>query len=205
MVLHFVVVKLAPASTFCLTALCWFYFIFFWVFLFFLFSSVWQQLTLWAAVWIQPLMHFSETNTFIDFPCLSFCTSHSLSVFSSSLSVLKVSSHSEPSSQSLSLQQPAQQQPPPPPPPPPHPQYGLPVPESRDKQLCFSDFEDLSASFRSLYKCVFEQSFSQQGGCRRSFRGLVYICSCVPVQHLNWHVFIENTTTCKPLCQASCA
>ncbi|XP_010781036.1 forkhead box protein J3-like [Notothenia coriiceps] len=43
------------------------------------------------------------------------------------------------------------------------PQYGLPVPESRDKPLCFSDFEDLSASFRSLYKCVFEQSFSQQG------------------------------------------
>uniref|UniRef100_A0A671X6W6 Forkhead box J3 n=1 Tax=Sparus aurata TaxID=8175 RepID=A0A671X6W6_SPAAU len=73
-----------------------------------------------------------------------------------------VSSHSEPSSQSLSLQQPAQQ-PPPPPLPPPQPQYGLPVPESRDKQLCFSDFEDLSASFRSLYKCVFEQSFSQQG------------------------------------------
>ncbi|XP_041860619.1 forkhead box protein J3-like isoform X2 [Melanotaenia boesemani] len=72
-----------------------------------------------------------------------------------------VSSHSEPSSQSLSLQQPPQ--PPPPPPPPPQPQYGLPVPESRDKQLCFSDFEDLSASFRSLYKCVFEQSFSQQG------------------------------------------
>ncbi|XP_018544502.1 forkhead box protein J3 isoform X4 [Lates calcarifer] len=73
-----------------------------------------------------------------------------------------VSSHSEPSSQSLSLQQPAQ--PLPPPPPPPQPQYGLPVPESRDKQLCFSDFEDLSASFRSLYKCVFEQSFSQQAG-----------------------------------------
>ncbi|XP_062246927.1 forkhead box protein J3-like [Platichthys flesus] len=68
-----------------------------------------------------------------------------------------VSSHSEPSSQSLSLQ------PPPPPPPPPQPQYGLPVPEARDKPLCFSDFEDLSASFRSLYKCVFEQSFSQQG------------------------------------------
>ncbi|XP_039903395.1 forkhead box protein J3-like isoform X2 [Simochromis diagramma] len=74
-----------------------------------------------------------------------------------------VSSHSEPSSQSLSLQQPAQPPPPPPPPPPPQPQYGLPVPESRDKQLCFSDFEDLSSSFRSLYKCVFEQSFSQQG------------------------------------------
>ncbi|XP_044066684.1 forkhead box protein J3-like isoform X5 [Siniperca chuatsi] len=72
----------------------------------------------------------------------------------------KVSSHSEPSSQSLSLQQPAQP-PPPPPPPPSQPQYGLPVPESRDKQLCFSDFEDLSASFRSLYKCVFEQSFQQ--------------------------------------------
>ncbi|XP_056278443.1 forkhead box protein J3-like isoform X2 [Pseudoliparis swirei] len=72
-----------------------------------------------------------------------------------------VSSHSEPSSQSLSLQQPAQ--PPPPAPPPPQPQYDLPVLESRDKQLCFSDFEDLSSSFRSLYKCVFEQSFSQQG------------------------------------------
>ncbi|XP_035015946.1 forkhead box protein J3 isoform X3 [Hippoglossus stenolepis] len=73
----------------------------------------------------------------------------------------KVSSHSEPSSQSLSLQPPTQ--PPPPPPPPTQPQYGLPVPEARDKPLCFSDFEDLSASFRSLYKCVFEQSFSQQG------------------------------------------
>ncbi|XP_061832036.1 forkhead box protein J3-like isoform X2 [Nerophis lumbriciformis] len=70
-----------------------------------------------------------------------------------------VSSHSEPSSQSLSLQQPPQ---PVPPPPPAQPQYGLPVPESRDKHLCFSDFENLSASFRSLYKCVFEQSFSQQ-------------------------------------------
>ncbi|KAL6119867.1 foxj3 [Pungitius sinensis] len=69
-----------------------------------------------------------------------------------------VSSHSEPSSQSLSLRQAAQ------PPPPPQPQYDLPILESRDKQLCFSDFEDLSSSFRSLYKCVFEQSFSQQGG-----------------------------------------
>lgn len=108
----------------------------------------------------------------------------------SSLSVLKVSSHSEPSSQSLSLQQPAQQ-PPPPPLPPPQPQYGLPVPESRDKQLCFSDFEDLSASFRSLYKCVFEQSFSQQGGCRvncRFVHGLACICSLLSVKHLNWHM-----------------
>lgn len=166
---HFVVVKLAPASTFCWTTL---YFL--------LFLSVWQQLRLSAAVWIQPLMHFSEMKTFIDFPCLSFCTSHSLSVLSSSLSVLKVSSHSEPSSQSLSLQQPGQQPPPPPPPPPPQPQYGLPVPESRDKHLCFSDFEDLSASFRSLYKCVFEQSFSQQGGCRPSFRMWisVYLLMC---------------------------
>lgn len=81
--------------------------------------------------------------------------------FTSSFVFLKVSSHSEPSSQSLSLQQSAQA-----PPPPQQPQYGLPVPESRDKQLCFSDFEDLSASFRSLYKCVFEQSFSQQGECQ---------------------------------------
>ncbi|XP_061537953.1 forkhead box protein J3-like [Phycodurus eques] len=71
-----------------------------------------------------------------------------------------VSSHAEPSSQSQSLQPPSQ--PARPPPPPPQPQYALPVPESRDKHLCFSDFEDLSASFRSLYKCVFEQSFSQQ-------------------------------------------
>lgn len=57
--------------------------------------------------------------------------------------------------------------PPQPPGPAPQSQYGLsalPVPDSgRDKPLCFSDFEDLSASFRSLYKCVFEQSFSQQG------------------------------------------
>ncbi|XP_041944668.1 forkhead box protein J3 isoform X2 [Alosa sapidissima] len=42
----------------------------------------------------------------------------------------------------------------------PQPQYSIP---ERDKQLLFSDFEDLSASFRSLYKSVFEQSFSQQG------------------------------------------
>ncbi|XP_066528359.1 forkhead box protein J3 [Hoplias malabaricus] len=59
-----------------------------------------------------------------------------------------VTSHPEPVSQSLSLQQP------------PQPQYSIP---ERDKQLLFSDFEDLSASFRSLYKSVFEQSFSQQG------------------------------------------
>ncbi|XP_028855155.1 forkhead box protein J3 isoform X2 [Denticeps clupeoides] len=59
-----------------------------------------------------------------------------------------VTSHPEPVSQSMSLQQ--QQQ----------PQYSIP---ERDKQLLFSDFEDLSASFRSLYKSVFEQSFSQQG------------------------------------------
>uniref|UniRef100_A0A8C6Q473 Forkhead box J3 n=1 Tax=Nothobranchius furzeri TaxID=105023 RepID=A0A8C6Q473_NOTFU len=90
----------------------------------------------------------------VNLNSLSTAVSSSSSVHS----YTPVSSHSEPSSQSLSLQQPAQ-----PPPPPPQPQYGLPVPESRDKQLCFSDFEDLSASFRSLYKCVFEQSFSQQG------------------------------------------
>ncbi|XP_036390040.1 forkhead box protein J3-like [Megalops cyprinoides] len=56
-----------------------------------------------------------------------------------------VTSHPEPV--------PLQQQPPP-------PQYSM---QERDKQLLFSDFEDLSASFRSLYKSVFEQSFSQQG------------------------------------------
>ncbi|KAM3877598.1 forkhead box protein J3 [Diretmus argenteus] len=59
-----------------------------------------------------------------------------------------VTSHPEPVSQPMSLQQP------------PQPQYNMP---ERDKQLLFSDFEDLSASFRSLYKSVFEQSFSQQG------------------------------------------
>ncbi|KAL1021246.1 hypothetical protein UPYG_G00010680 [Umbra pygmaea] len=32
-----------------------------------------------------------------------------------------------------------------------------------DKQLVFSDFEHLSDSFRSLYKSVFKQSFSQKG------------------------------------------
>ncbi|XP_062316189.1 forkhead box protein J3-like [Osmerus eperlanus] len=73
------------------------------------------------------------------------------SVGSSSVhSYAPVSSHSEPSSQSLVLQGP----------PPPPSQYALP---DRDKQLCFSDFEDLSASFRSLYKSVFEQAFSQTG------------------------------------------
>ncbi|XP_030633175.1 forkhead box protein J3 isoform X2 [Chanos chanos] len=59
-----------------------------------------------------------------------------------------VTSHPEPVSQSMSLQQP------------PQPQYSIP---ERDKQLLFSDFEDLSASFRSLYKSVFEQSYNQQG------------------------------------------
>ncbi|XP_075967296.1 forkhead box protein J3 isoform X2 [Anarhichas minor] len=59
-----------------------------------------------------------------------------------------VSSHPEPVSQSMTLQQPPQSQ------------YNMP---DRDKQLLFSEFEDLSASFRSLYKSVFEQSFSQQG------------------------------------------
>ncbi|XP_056107419.1 forkhead box protein J3 isoform X2 [Rhinichthys klamathensis goyatoka] len=60
----------------------------------------------------------------------------------------KVSSHPEPVSQSMGLQQAPQAQ------------YSIP---DRDKQLLFSDFEDLSASFRSLYKTVFEQSYSQQG------------------------------------------
>nr|XP_033777219.1 forkhead box protein J3 isoform X3 [Geotrypetes seraphini] len=57
-----------------------------------------------------------------------------------------VTSHPEPVSQSLTPQQ---------------SQYSMP---ERDKTL-FSEynFEDLSASFRSLYKSVFEQSLSQQG------------------------------------------
>ncbi|KAK1340069.1 hypothetical protein QTO34_018633 [Cnephaeus nilssonii] len=61
---------------------------------------------------------------------------------------LVVTNHPEPVSQSLTPQQ--------------QPQYNLP---ERDKQLLFSEynFEDLSASFRSLYKSVFEQSLSQQG------------------------------------------
>ncbi|XP_035106952.2 forkhead box protein J3 isoform X7 [Callithrix jacchus] len=63
-------------------------------------------------------------------------------------SVERVTSHPESVSQSLTPQQ--------------QPQYNLP---ERDKQLLFSEynFEDLSASFRSLYKSVFEQSLSQQG------------------------------------------
>uniref|UniRef100_A0A3Q2HEG6 Forkhead box J3 n=1 Tax=Equus caballus TaxID=9796 RepID=A0A3Q2HEG6_HORSE len=63
-------------------------------------------------------------------------------------SVERVTNHPEPVSQSLTPQQ--------------QPQYNLP---ERDKQLLFSEynFEDLSASFRSLYKSVFEQSLSQQG------------------------------------------
>uniref|UniRef100_A0A671TBK9 Fork-head domain-containing protein n=1 Tax=Sinocyclocheilus anshuiensis TaxID=1608454 RepID=A0A671TBK9_9TELE len=60
----------------------------------------------------------------------------------------KVTSHPESVSQSMSLQQAPQAQ------------YNIP---ERDKQLLFSDFEDLSASFRSLYKTVFEQSYNQQG------------------------------------------
>ncbi|XP_016345402.1 forkhead box protein J3 isoform X1 [Sinocyclocheilus anshuiensis] len=59
-----------------------------------------------------------------------------------------VTSHPESVSQSMSLQQAPQAQ------------YNIP---ERDKQLLFSDFEDLSASFRSLYKTVFEQSYNQQG------------------------------------------
>ncbi|XP_068395759.1 forkhead box protein J3 isoform X4 [Eschrichtius robustus] len=63
-------------------------------------------------------------------------------------SVERVTNHPEPVPQSLTPQQ--------------QPQYNLP---ERDKQLLFSEynFEDLSASFRSLYKSVFEQSLSQQG------------------------------------------
>lgn len=59
-----------------------------------------------------------------------------------------MTNHPEPVSQSLTPQQ--------------QPQYNLP---ERDKQLLFTEynFEDLSASFRSLYKSVFEQSLSQQG------------------------------------------
>ncbi|XP_064423896.1 forkhead box protein J3 isoform X2 [Latimeria chalumnae] len=59
-----------------------------------------------------------------------------------------VTSHPEPVSQSLTPQQ--------------QPQYTMP---ERDKPLLFSEynFEDLSASFRSLYKSVFEQSLSQHG------------------------------------------
>ncbi|XP_059394466.1 forkhead box protein J3-like isoform X2 [Carassius carassius] len=59
-----------------------------------------------------------------------------------------VTSHPESVSQSMSLQQAPQAQ------------YNIP---ERDKQLLFSDFEDLSASFRSLYKTVFEQSYNPQG------------------------------------------
>lgn len=69
-------------------------------------------------------------------------------LFFFSLLLFQVTSHPEPVSQSMSLQQPPQSQ------------YNMP---DRDKQLLFSEFEDLSASFRSLYKSVFEQTFNQQG------------------------------------------
>lgn len=133
---------------------------------------------------IVSLIYFSATNSTdqYQYHSVSMSVSAALTLHLPPLCTFclsKVSSHSEPSSQSLSLQQPAQ--PPPPPPPPPQPQYGLPVPESRDKQLLFSDFEDLSASFRSLYKCVFEQSFTQQGGCCPSF----FLC-------LSVHAFLSN-------------
>uniref|UniRef100_H2LG94 Forkhead box J3 n=1 Tax=Oryzias latipes TaxID=8090 RepID=H2LG94_ORYLA len=72
-----------------------------------------------------------------------------LNSVSSVHSYTPVTSHPEPVSQSMSLQQQAPQS-----------QYSMP---DRDKQLLFSDFENLSASFRSLYKSVFEQSFSHQG------------------------------------------
>lgn len=129
------------------------------------------EFSLWCTL-LKPITPLISLLSFF-FLYLSRC----LCVLHSSLFVLKASSHSESSSQSLSLQQPSQQPPPPPPPPPPQPQYGLPVPELRDKQLCFSDFEDLSASFRSLYKCVFEQSFPQQGGWRPSFCILIDVCT----------------------------
>ncbi|XP_043917719.1 forkhead box protein J3 [Protopterus annectens] len=60
-----------------------------------------------------------------------------------------VSSHSEPVSQTLTIQQPSQ--------------YNM--PERENTKLLFTEynFEDLSASFRSLYKSVFEHSLSQQG------------------------------------------
>lgn len=67
----------------------------------------------------------------------------------------QVTTRPEPVSQSMNIQQPAQSQ------------YNMP---DRDKQLLFSEFEDLSASFRSLYKSVFEQSFSQQGEWRTEER-----------------------------------
>lgn len=81
------------------------------------------------------------------------CSVNLSHVFSSSSTVFtsfspQVTSHPETVSQSMSLQQPPQSQ------------YSMP---DRDKQLLFSEFENLSASFRSLYKSVFEQSFSQQG------------------------------------------
>ncbi|XP_056130328.1 forkhead box protein J3-like [Lampris incognitus] len=107
----------------------------------------------------------SLSNSLSDQSLASLNLNTAVSTGSNVHSYTPVSSHSEPSSQALSLQQPAPPpppRPPPLPPAPPQPQYGVPVPEVRDKHACFSDFEDLSASFRSLYKCVFEHSFSQQ-------------------------------------------
>ncbi|XP_013992023.1 forkhead box protein J3 isoform X3 [Salmo salar] len=89
-----------------------------------------------------------------------------------------VSSHLEPS-QSLSLQQP-----PPPPSPPPQPQYSV---AEQDKQLLFSDFEDLSVSFQNLYKSVFQQSFNQQGLSANWYPNLDWLKeSCRIASSYNW-------------------
>nr|XP_020145648.1 forkhead box protein J3 isoform X5 [Microcebus murinus] len=83
-----------------------------------------------------------------------------------------VTNHPEPVSQSLTPQQ--------------QPQYNLP---ERDKQLLFSEynFEDLSASFRSLYKSVFEQSLSQQGVSNDWYATLDMLKeSCRIASSVNW-------------------
>ncbi|XP_077795717.1 forkhead box protein J3 isoform X9 [Macaca mulatta] len=83
-----------------------------------------------------------------------------------------VTSHPESVSQSLTPQQ--------------QPQYNLP---ERDKQLLFSEynFEDLSASFRSLYKSVFEQSLSQQGVSNDWYATLDMLKeSCRIASSVNW-------------------
>lgn len=93
----------------------------------------------------------------------------------------QVTSHPEPVSQSMSLQQP------------PQPQYNIP---ERDKQLLFSDSEDLSASFRSLYKSVFGQSFSQPGKWTTQFYtqysnfGAISCLGEIKFAVFGWDVFV---------------
>lgn len=123
-------------------------------------ACVWELLYIWCGslirwawcgyLWkVQVLLYSNPCSLYLNQWNIKQSVSHFCNSLLSLLSsFVQVTGHPEPVSQSMSLQQPPQSQ------------YNMP---DRDKQLLFSEFEDLSASFRSLYKSVFEQSFSQQG------------------------------------------